>query len=205
MLSLQARTAGSDDPWQDTGKTVTMDDFYAEKLSDSVRMSVNRYDHLGREREYRWIESAVYQGEADPEKNLLQANADGSGSFTLSQNGRDIRYRSQPVVQEDGSTRITNSIANTIDYDIEKIWLDENGQDITSSGKHYPVTFYLFRTTDGTDMEKVAEVTLDGTADQEKFCVNEDLEIYFQKTEAWKATVSPLMNLTKKDGSMNIL
>ena len=198
VLSLQARTAGSDDPWQDTGKTVTMDDFYAEKLSDSVRMSVNRYDHLGREREYRWIESAVYQGEADPEKNLLQANADGSGSFTLSQNGRDIRYRSQPVVQEDGSTRITNSIANTIDYDIEKIWLDENGQDITSSGKHYPVTFYLFRTTDGTDMEKVAEVTLDGTADQEKFCVNEDLEIYFQKTEAWKATVSPLDEFDEK-------
>ena len=54
------------------------------------------------------------------------------------------------------------------------------------------VKFYLFRTVNGTDMVKVAEVTMDGETDEDQILVNEELGIYFQETGSWKATITPL-------------
>ncbi len=190
VLSLQSRPAGTDAEWKDTGETVTMKDFYSEQLSDSYQLTVSRYDHLGREVEYRWIESGVYQGNSD--ENLLTADGNGGGTFTLNQNDREIQYKSESTEQEDGSTLITNSIANTVDYDIVKKWVDEDGNDISQEKTGSEVKFYLFRTVNGTDMVKVAEVTMDGETDEDQILVNEELGIYFQETGSWKATITPL-------------
>ena len=190
VLSLQSRPAGTDAEWKDTGETVTMEDFYSEQLSDSYQLTVSRYDHLGREVEYRWIESGVYQENSD--ENLLTADGNGGGTFTLNQNDREVQYKSQSTEQEDGSTLITNSIANTVDYDIVKKWVDEDGNDISQEKTRSEVKFYLFRTVNGTDMVKVAEVTMDGETDEDQILVNEELGIYFQETESWKATITPL-------------
>ena len=82
--------------------------------------SAPQYDALGRELEYRWVETAVYQGKGSTQ-NLFQQDGNGGGTFTLQQSGRIIEYRSTVQVDEEsGHTTVTNTIANTIDYDVEK-------------------------------------------------------------------------------------
>ena len=63
-----------------------------------------KYNSLGEELEYRWAETAVYQGENT--KNLLEdkAGEDGEQYFTLKQNEEDVRYRS------DSKTEGTNTV-----------------------------------------------------------------------------------------------
>ena len=74
-LMLQARPVGSEDPWEDTEITETLGTektgkFTAENLGGlSVSASAPKYDNQGRELEYRWVESAVYQ--ARIKTNLL--------------------------------------------------------------------------------------------------------------------------------------
>ena len=190
-LTLQSRPAGSTDEtaWKDVtgsdGKAVTvrMDNFYAESLQASVERNLSKYDALGRELAYRWVETGVYQGE-DSEENLLNEDH----TFVLKQSGRDIRYLSEASYSEDGlSTSIVNRIANTIDYDIIKIWRDENGED-TLPPEGTTVSFVIYQTLSGetlTDDKIVAEVTMDGVPDEEAVLVNEKLGLTFRETEPW--------------------
>ena len=138
------------------------------------------YNGNGQELEYRWVESGVYQG--DSEENLLQDD----GTFTLTQSGREIKYRSEAPCSEDGlSTTIVNRIANTIDYDIEKVWRDETGKP-TEAPEGAEVTFVIYQTLSGESLDEdkiVAEVTMDGQADDNKIVVNEKLGLTFQETE----------------------
>ncbi len=66
-LTLQSRPAGvtPEAEWENTGTTAKLDKFYAEHLTVTHTDSVPQYDALGRELEYRWVETAVYQG-AEP-------------------------------------------------------------------------------------------------------------------------------------------
>ena len=61
-LSLQSREKGSNDLWEDTGVTATMDDFTSEFLTASISRSASQYNVYGQELEYRWVESGVFQG-----------------------------------------------------------------------------------------------------------------------------------------------
>ena len=204
VLKLQSRLVGSssEEDWEDALRggsvvTETLDSFTAENLAAvTVDESMPKYDALGRELEYRWVESAVYQGE-DSEDNLLGED----GYFTLTQDGRKVLYQSALTVTGDGTsenpfcTQITNSIANTIDYDVEKIWQDENGEEIEAP-EGASVTFGIYRVGSGETLDAsskpVAEFTIDGTADESAVTVNEELGITAQETEAWKVTVTPL-------------
>ncbi len=187
-LVLQSRLAGSDDEWVNTGVVATMDNFFAENLTSTVSRSASKYDALGRELEYRWVESAVYQGNSE---NLLAPDEDG-GTFTLNQNGRNIVYRSDSVIQTDGSTYVLNSIANTIDYNVIKIWHDAQGQP-TAAPNGAEVTFSIYRTINAEELETpVASFIMDGTTDAEKTLVNSSLGIYAQETSPWEVTVTPL-------------
>lgn len=187
-LKLQSRPTGDGEKheWTDVsgedGQPVTrrLDGFFAEQMSLSLDETVSQYGPWGRELEYRWVESGVYQG--DSEENLLQDD----GTFTLTQSGREIKYRSEAPCSEDGlSTTIVNRIANTIDYDIEKVWRDETGKP-TEAPEGAEVTFVIYQTQSGESLDEdkiVAEVTMDGQADDNKIVVNEKLGLTFQETE----------------------
>ncbi len=191
-MKLQYRAAGTEEPWQDVTDTngevtvVTMDEFMAETLTGTEDMDVPKYGPLGRELEYRWIESAVYQGDSD---NLL---TDG-GLFTLVHTGREITYKSTSEYSEDGlETYITNNIVNTIDYDIIKVWRDENGEEIEAP-EGAEVTFVIYQTLSGEELTEdkiVAEVVMDGVPDDEATELPGGLT--FMETEPWKGKVDLL-------------
>ena len=197
-LTLQARPVGSEDPWEDTEITETLGTeetgkFTAENLGGlSVSASAPKYDNQGRELEYRWVESAVYQGEN--KTNLLDNN-----SFTLSGGGSrgDAKYRVTDV-ENGNTTEITNAVSNQIDYTVEKKW--------ESGVQEGPVTFALYRTIGEqslTETCKVLTFTMDagGTVNvdftkENAFIDAIDGEISIQVSEAWKAL---LQNLPEYD------
>ena len=197
-LMLQARPVGSEDPWEDTEITETLGTeetgkFTAENLGGlSVSASAPKYDNQGRELEYRWVESVVYQGEN--ETNLLDNN-----SFTLSGGGSrgDAKYRVTDV-ENGNTTEITNAVSNQIDYTVEKKW--------KSGAQEGPVTFALYRTIGEqslTETCKVLTFTMDagGTVNvdftkENAFIDAIDGEISIQFSEAWKAL---LQNLPEYD------
>ena len=138
-LTLQSRPKGStdDDAWENTDIIKTLGggengSFSAENLGGlSVSESVPKYDNQGRELEYRWVESAVYEGESE---NLLEGD-----SFTLTSGGSRGEARYQVTYQQnDNGTVITNAVSNRIDYTVEKVWLE--------GVEERPVTFALYRT-----------------------------------------------------------
>ena len=193
-LTLQSRPVGEDDAvWTNTDEVVTLDDFYAENLSGvSFSRTMPKYDDLGRELEYQWVESKVTQNEKDA--GLNKDEEDGNMYFTLNQSGKKVLYRSDSKRDTSGNTTIINSLADKVKYDVEKVWVDENGEETTApEGK--TVTFKIYRTISGQKLEEteaVAEFKMDGTKDEEKTLVNEKLGIYAEETSPWKATVSPL-------------
>ena len=142
-LTLQSRPKGStdDDAWENTDITKTLGgggengSFSAENLGGlSVSESVPKYDNQGRELEYRWVETAVYEGESE---NLLEGD-----SFTLTSGGSRGEARYQVTYQQnDNGTVITNAVSNRIDYTVEKVWEPDD----QSNPKH-KVTFALYRT-----------------------------------------------------------
>ena len=142
-LTLQSRPEGStdDDAWEKTDITKTLGgggengSFSAENLGGiSVSESVPKYDNQGRELEYRWVETAVYEGESE---NLLEGD-----SFTLTSGGSRGEARYQVTYQQnDNGTVITNAVSNRIDYTVEKVWEPDD----QSNPKH-EVTFALYRT-----------------------------------------------------------
>ena len=178
QLALQSRTKKTtEEPageWDLVEPRVTREltGFTAENLGGTtVSASMPKYDYQGRELEYRWVETAIYQGST--EKNLLEKKDDGSGgSFTLTQdNNRQINYGSSwemtPPTKEGEpyKTTITNSLDNDITYKVTKKW-EYNGQPtLPPSGA--TVTFGIYRTVSGESLagNKVAEFTMDATLD----------------------------------------
>lgn len=193
-LKLQSRPKDSYEPWEDTRlPTVTMDEFYSEQLTQISSQSVPQYDMLGQELEYRWVERGVYQGTS--EENLLRDD----GTFTLQQNGYSVNYQSSSVQQDGSSTLITNTLDNTIDYQVAKDWQDEQGQPMQAPAGE-TVTLQIFQGLPGEplDPDPYVEITLDGVADPAPTVVNADLGITVQETEPWKGEVR---NLPEFDSS----
>ena len=172
--------------------TETLDDFTAETLSGTtVSASMPKYNNLGEELEYRWVETAVYQG--GNSENLLRDR-----TFTLMQDDnitssaaggtteRAVQYTSITEVDETtGATTITNQLSGTIYYEVDKWWqvpvgeLPENPGDDPGykqvGGSWYTknapedktsVTFDLYRVisgeTLGTDSKPYLTFTMDG-------------------------------------------
>ena len=68
-MKQRAKTEDGTEDWVDStnadGEKITyvMFDFYAEHMSDTHTASMPQYDALGRELEYQWVETAIYQDE----------------------------------------------------------------------------------------------------------------------------------------------
>ena len=203
VLTLQSRPAGSEAAWEDTETTAELDDFYAEHLTVTHTDSAPQYDALGRELEYRWVETGVYQG-ADSTQNLFHSDGKGGGTFTLQQSKRTIKYRSTVQVDEEsGHTTVTNTIANTIDYDVEKHWdTDGDGEydtdeDLGRLPENTQITFALYRTISGQALPETAYVSfpMDGTVDEASQVLDTgeaNVTVTVQETAPWAAKLTGL-------------
>ena len=197
-LRLQSRPAGSEseDEWQDTEYTDKIFGFFAENLAITHANSYPQYDGQGRELEYRWVEEAVWQegsvqdGQYVGGDKVPVTEENGSKIFTLTQNDRKIQYRS---TANEETNVITNSIANTIDYAVEKkfepAW---NDKDYESS-----YTFTLFRSTSGSQAAAYLTFTMDGktegTVKFETYGIDEEEKnITVQRKDAWKVIIHGL-------------
>ena len=212
-LTLYGRILGDEDgEWKAVktadGRLVTtlMDDFTAENLTiRTYNASMPRYDALGRELEYMWQETAVYQAD---EQGNLGGNLLDSGRFTLEQGGRTVTYRSEATVSDaDGTfaTTVENSIADEIRYDLEKIWINEDGEPIDGPSEESgieEVTFQLYRVISGqtvTAENLVGSFTADGKPDQnpvkltyEDETAEKDQTIYVQEISSWNFKLTGL-------------
>lgn len=167
-LRLQSRLKDRNAEWEDTQYTYQMFGFLAENLTVTHTENYPQYDILGRELEYRWVEEAVWQG-GTVQNNVYvggspvpsEEGADGSRTFTLWQNGRNMVYSSSCVLSDDDEkencTIITNSIANVIDYDVIKEFSPSWNEDDYAD----TYTFSLFRFTSGSELERYATFTID--------------------------------------------
>lgn len=116
---------------------------------------------LGRDVAYRWAETAVYQNGKE-----VTSQKDDYGrvtKFTLIQNDQEVQYSveyTDPVDEKNnptGNTTIENSIADTINYDVTKVW--EDGTDPEE------VTFNLYRLPSGSALTDSTPVYLKFTLD----------------------------------------
>lgn len=200
-LTLQSRPKGStdDDAWENTDITKTLGgggengSFSAENLGGlSVSESVPKYDNQGRELEYRWVETAVYEGESG---DLLEGD-----SFTLTSGGSRGEARYQVTYQQnDNGTVITNAVSNRIDYTVQKKWEPDD----QSNPKH-EVTFALYRTigeqslTEGCkvltfEMGEDGNYVADSIKYEEAYNSQIDGEINIvSEGEDWKVTLNDL-------------
>ncbi|MBU5482664.1 Cna B-type domain-containing protein [Blautia sp. MSJ-19] len=177
--------------------TMEMSGFNEETLIQTGTRNMPKYDDMGHELEYQWVETGVYQGE-NSTTNLLQitTDADGniSGEFTLKQNGEDIHYTSKVETTTDqngnSSSVITNRIAKNVNYEVTKKWmLGDNGTELEAP-EGASVTLALVRqSSDGTTKE-LGRFVMNGTVghtDEITDTENNDQKILCSEPSAWKA------------------
>lgn len=143
-LTLQSRLEDGTADWADVknddGSKFTryLYNFTDDRLTETYSLSMPRYDAQGRELEYQWVETAVYQnvkGSTDAEVRKEIENCTATkreiaqdGTFTLKQGAsdatEDVTYVSE--IEEDGT--IVNSIRDTINYQVIKKWQNPNQQ-----------------------------------------------------------------------------
>jgi hypothetical protein len=226
-LTLQSRLRyehEGDGGWMDTDTVVYMDSFSSEHLSDIINSAAPAYNENGRELEYRWVETGVYQGtlaegeSVDSLENLLKED----GSFTLEQDLNDtgekrkVNYTSSFVTTETTGengditgyrTEITNEITNEIDFDVVKKWMNENGEEIEAPDGA-ETTYSIYRLLSGeplTSSEPVIRFTLDENGSVKDFekLVDDLADVTCANVEgengaiAWKAIVSNLPEYDK--------
>ena len=214
-LRLQSRPkteGGQQEAWADTKTTHDMAGFYAENLTQTYTGNFDQYDAQGRELEYRWVEEAVYQdtngdGEyAEEEKVASSVQDDGTRTFTLTQSGRTVTYRSKveeiaadEATGDPACTKITNTIANTIDYAIQKEFTNPDYETGLAEGKyqdHY--TFTLFQSVSGSVPKRYLSFTVskggDGDANLTWHVDKKDQADTVKAAQdgAWHATVTGL-------------
>ncbi|MFQ8601760.1 MAG: Cna B-type domain-containing protein [Anaerovoracaceae bacterium] len=184
--------------------TKIIDNFEAEHLTQSVSHTSNKYDLMGRHLAYRWIETAIYQGENGNEKKIEIGK---DHTFALTQGGRQVKYESAAeLVDEDEDSekqksRIVNRLKDTVNYVIKKEWtggLTGEGEKIyvRVQQKDYQGKDNLILEHDG-DTSK--GFMMDGKADKEPsqmtgWCTDEKTSFKFtcQEVEPWTLEIKGL-------------
>lgn len=214
-LRLQSRPkteGGQQEAWANTKTTYDMAGFYAENLTQTYTGNFDQYDAQGQELEYRWVEEAVYQdtngdGEyAEEEKVASSVQDDGTRTFTLTQSGRTVTYRSKveviPADEATGDpacTKITNTIANTIDYAIQKEFTNPDYETGLAEGKyqdHY--TFTLFQSVSGSVPKRYLSFTVSKGGDGDANLIwhvdekDQAATVKAEQDAEWHATVTGL-------------
>lgn len=105
--------------YDDNGEKITrtQDKITEENLAGWTQtVTVPTYGPLGRDARYKWVEVSVSQGSSN--ENLYNEE---TGTFTLTHDGKQVTYTSEAVTK-DNTTTITNSVADTVDYEVTKKW-----------------------------------------------------------------------------------
>lgn len=106
--------------------TRTQDKITEENLAGWTQtVTVPTYGPLGRDARYKWVEVGVYQGSSN--ENLYNEE---TGTFTLTHDGKQVTYTSEAVTK-DNTTTITNSVADTVDYEVTKKWKNMESTEVT--------------------------------------------------------------------------
>lgn len=178
--------------WQDVtdgdGNVVTkkVTGWYAEKLTQTVSGTYEKYDSLGRQYVYRWVETGVAQEGYD-----TQFASDGDGtSFKLQLKDNDGTDMDVDFVGEyDASTNtITNRYVAVTDTHVVKKWLNSQGEEISGPSEdpaYKNVSSVKIKLLQ--DDELVGTYELDGTADSEATKItslSDDAEV--RETEPWR-------------------
>ena len=155
-LTLQSKLKDdSSDDWKDVVSedgTVKryLYSFTAERLTESCTAYMPRYDTQGRELEYQWVETAVYQNFQDPGEgqtaedmlaNAQKITISPDGTFTLEQMWTKVNYYT--MVDAEGT--IVNRIDDSIQYSVEKQWQDPT--------KKHGIIINLYRYTTSIDLK----------------------------------------------------
>lgn len=159
-LTLQSRPykegQDAETGWTNTDETYSLTGFQAENLAGlSYSEDFPQYDNLGRELEYRWVETGVTQvltdengAETEFTTGFTRDETTGTATFTLKQkdfsgNTREVKYTSETEVGEDGNPKIINSVANQVYYEVDKWWalteeeVEELGDKLVSDKENY--------------------------------------------------------------------
>lgn len=176
--------------------TMEMSGFSEESLVQTDTRNMPKYDDMGHELEYQWVETGVYQG-GNSTTNLLQTSTDADGNisreFTLNQNGEAIHYTSKVETTTDqngnSSSVITNRIAKDVNYEVTKKWIGEDGKEYTPSDGREIKLSLVRQSSDGTTKE-LGRFVLNGTAGHTDEIIdteNNDQKILCSEPSAWKA------------------
>ncbi|WP_454942394.1 Cna B-type domain-containing protein [Evtepia sp.] len=139
--------------------TCVLHNFSAESMTDSTSQGgLDLYDATGQELEYRWVETAVYQGvDGDDIAGatlVTKAESDdvtGLTTFTLKQTAadgktsKDVVYQSETKYEGNNRTTVTNSVEDTVDFALAKEWKGVEEED------RFDVTFHIYQTLAGND------------------------------------------------------
>ena len=174
--------------YQEDGKDVTcvLHDFSAESMTDSASLGgLDLYDGNGQELEYRWVETAVYQGVEDDdianatlvEKASEDAGVTGLTEFTLTQTAtdktsKDVVYQSETTYEGNNRTTVTNSVEDTVDFALAKEWAKDVDDDQKTD-----VTFHIYQTLAGNDFNfdtPYVSVTIPKDESKDPYLVGED-------------------------------
>ena len=198
----------ADDNWytvQENGADVTqrLSGFDEEMTSKSGSRSMPKYDELGHELEYRWVETGVYQG--NDSANLFRKDADSAnGSFVLTQKNKKVSYTSsvENVRQEDGSyhSEIVNRIDGKVNYRVVKKWQDEKGRP-AEAPEGAEITLALLRQDSRNQISELGTLVLDGVKDESEIQIRDEdgNVIRAAETESWRGEFLDLP-LYDKDG-----
>ena len=139
--------------------TCVLHNFSAESMTDSTSQGgLDLYDATGQELEYRWVETAVYQGVEDDnlsnEKRIeISTENLSQASFTLTQTAADGKTPKDVVYQSEteyraNQTTVTNSVEDTVDFALAKEWAKDVDDDQKTD-----VTFHIYQTLAGNDFD----------------------------------------------------
>ncbi len=202
-FQLYSRTSNGE--WKPVeGKTVTMDDFTHNKLSESKSLKVDLYDNDGEELEYKWQEVSVTQGTSVHEVVYDQY---GVGTFTLNQKitpSGDVQQVPYRVLTEINgqTTKITNKLDDKVELYVKKTWVNTteypaihlyvkyelDGQEHTSG--ILTVRFDV----NGNAIEESGKLTIDGKKFEYSVLPNRDngYQIYFNELQRFDELGSTL-------------
>ena len=156
-FTLQYRPEGEytdpEDGWITTQTKAVQDNITEENMSSwTASAAVDQFGPLGKKLEYRWIETGITQEGKDIDLGpaTYETNEDGDTvrvqTFTLKHGAADVRYRSETVYDPaTGETTITNSVEDTLNYVVEKVW---------DGVEPKPVTFNLYRMVSGSALDE---------------------------------------------------
>ena len=203
VLTLQSRPKGEGN-WTNVTKsdgstyTETLCDFTAETLSGTtVSASMPKYNNLGEELEYRWVETNVTQGTYNTGFKRIDEK---TASFTLIQDDnipneeggateRAVQYTSTTQVDETtGATTITNQLSGTIYYEVDKWWEMETEYDGPEDSEHKLVgeTWYTKTPSGG----KTADFQIYQLASGESMGNNQQPYLAFTMDETGKTEIT---------------